>query len=138
MTNYIRACFCTEQPLPDTKLNVLVTMLGAYDCHPVGVSEVFEQSWTMDFAWEFSDKRLQARFLQIWHTSARCGVFFFDVVADAFMPGRTIFYTPGKDRLFSVYKLLLTCVIGQIVPSIGVIDYEADLTCPWISNSRLA
>jgi hypothetical protein len=138
MPNYIRACFCVKEAVSDTKLQDLLRVLSNHQCYPINTPQSLAESGVVNLTWRISNKILETRILHIWHKTTSQGMCSFDIEDSSFLQGGSINYNPGKDELFTVYKILLIDIIRQIDPVIGVIDYEADLLCSESDNSALA
>jgi hypothetical protein len=53
----------------------------------------------------------------------------FGVEEGVFLPGRSTEFTPNQNPIFERFKQLLVEIIKHTKPTIGVINYEADLLC---------
>lgn len=128
--NSITACFFLPEPLTKYQLQTMLERIKLLGCVPIGQPIYNEENWTeQELYWGLFDVKWAARFRQVYFRNASCTTFAFDLDSNFFLPGANTLYSPNGDPKFLHYKNLLSQLIMGLKPSIGEIDYEADLIC---------
>lgn len=128
--NSITACFSLPEPLTKFQLQRMLERFKLLGCVPVGQPIYNEEIWTkQELYWGLFDVKWTARFRQVHFRNASCTTFAFDLDSNFFLPGANTLYSPNGDPKFLHYKNILSQLIMELKPSIGEIDYEADLIC---------
>lgn len=87
-------------------------------------------------SWRVEGRQVQAG-LEAWHgLSDSRGRISFNVGEAAFLEGAIEFAPGAKDHVFSAFKQIVVELVAHIRPLIGAIDYEADLLCETLSQTR--
>jgi hypothetical protein len=130
MANFIRAVFCIQHLLDFQGLQQFLETLAPYGCDPVG-APTSDGDWVeQKLAWRVQDAFWTCRLLQFSFGSGSGAVLSFDIDESLpfQMPG-ALSVRPGGEPWFEAYQQMLVRLIRQIEPTLGMLDYEADLLC---------
>jgi len=128
--NSVTACFSLQDHLGENELQGMLDRIEIFGCKPVGKPICNEEIWVeQELEWSLSGIKYAARFRQAYFRNADCSIFTFALDSAIFLPRDKIVYSPIGDPKFLIFKDILSQLIIDLKPTIGVIDYEADLIC---------
>lgn len=153
MSNFIRACFCINDIVPDTAFDDLFKTLDLLDCKLSTEQNPFIKGVELDsnsnlanleqvvdwlsnpgylnisLVLTQNNKPYETRIVQRWQGNTEPRFLSFDLEDTVFLPEATIEFTPNNDVSFEKLKQILIGLVRYLKPFFGAIDYEADLEC---------
>lgn len=133
MSNYIRACFCTNSDVNEKIFSSITNSFLTMDCVMAGDLNITENCFRQELNLAFETEEFNSRLLSIGDRKKNNFVSF-DIDSNIFLLDK-IAYFPNNEVKFHKYKLLLLKIVEILTPSFGIIDYEADLICSEVQNS---
>ncbi len=117
----------------DQTINVTEPEL-APELNTIKLQQLAEQLATkgyaiVELAWRMGERLYNARLLQISHDDQTTQRITFEISEHVFLPPGRRAYTPEHDPTFEQFRLIMVELIKHIRPTIGNIDYEADMLC---------
>lgn len=128
--NSVTACFGVQEHLKENELRGMLDRIKVFGCNPVGKPICNEGIWVeQELEWSLFGIKYAGGFRQAYLRNVDCTIFTFALESAIFLPGDKIVYSPIGDPKFLLFKDILSQLITGLNPTIGVIDYEADLIC---------
>jgi hypothetical protein len=139
MGNNIRACFCVKDFLNFSDLEELQAVLKAHGCILSTSPTINLGKWIeQEFRWKPFEQEWKMRLFQLSLAGKSSSMVSLDVEDGLFLKDGEVNYFPQNEPLFIAYRSLLRDFIGQIMPFIGVIDWDADLACSNLQSTSFA
>jgi hypothetical protein len=149
MPNFVRACFCFDQPLKEEQFSSLLVDWTALSCrykssknegivkdeNKKAEIRLLAQQFirplysSIELNWTVLNQAFRAEFSQIWHSDRNVRRIIFSVEEKAFFHTDALEVYPEENGIFSFYKELIIQFLQHLKPVIGMLDFEADLDC---------